>query len=135
MVFSFYFTEADDTDLLICSILAESYERTSAISVTATVCRIEGTDHVPRHGVVLLLPVWSTLIGRGSTRLGSHWSRVLLRQCLLCHKEPARSKQKAPSRGLWMRGAGSLWHKRHCSNSSEQSSTSRLTTDYNIKCS
>ena len=44
----------------------------------------------------------------------SHWSRlnetrlslvqsfiVLLRQCLLCHKEPARSKQKAPSRGLF----------------------------------
>ena len=30
----------------------------------------------------------------------------------LCHKEPARSKQKAPSRGLWMRQAGSLWHKR-----------------------
>ena len=28
----------------------------------------------------------------------------------LCHKEPARSK--APSRGLWMRRAGSLWHKR-----------------------
>ena len=36
-----------------------------------------------------------------------------LLQCLLCHKEPARSKQKAPSWGLWMRGAGSLWHKRH----------------------
>ena len=44
-------------------------------------------------------------------------------ECLLCHKEPARSKQKAPtrgflrskapSRGLWMGLAGSLWHKRH----------------------
>jgi len=34
----------------------------------------------------------------------------------------------APSRGLWMRGAGSLWHKRHCSNASEKSSTSRWTT-------
>ena len=35
----------------------------------------------------------------------------------LCHKEPARSKQnilrsKATSRGLWMRRAGFLWHKR-----------------------
>ena len=42
----------------------------------------------------------------------------------LCHKEPEKSKQntpkcnggilrsKAPSRGLWMRRAGSLWHKR-----------------------
>ena len=40
-------------------------------------------------------PVWSTLIGRGSTRLVSHWSRwliVLLRQCLLCHKEPADAR-------------------------------------------
>ena len=37
-------------------------------------------------------------------------------------------RSKAPSRGLWMRGAGSLWHKRHCSNSSEKSSTSRWTT-------
>ena len=32
-------------------------------------------------------------------------------QLSLCHKEPARSKQKAPSRGLWMRRAGSLWYK------------------------
>ena len=124
----------------------------------------------------------------------SHWSRsnkawlslvqgfiVLLRQCLLCHKEPAHRIQspllraclllpgslchkdswlpctersyyrrpyaiknqrgaskkplvggflrsKAPSRGLWMRRAGSLWHKRHCINSSVKSSTSRWTT-------
>ena len=46
----------------------------------------------------------------------SHWSRfnearlslvksfiVLLRQSLLCHKEPAKRKQKNPSRGLWRR--------------------------------
>ena len=57
--------------------------------------------------------VWSTLIGRGSTRLGSHWSRwfiVLLRQCLLCHKEPAPriqspllgalERKKPPTRGF-----------------------------------
>ena len=59
---------------------------------------------------------------------------VLLHQCLLCHKEPARRKKlgafclllagylwhkdswlpwrpKALSRGLWMRGDGSLRHK------------------------
>ena len=30
--------------------------------------------------------------------------------------------------GLWMRGAGSLWYKRHHSNSSEKSSISRWTT-------
>ena len=29
----------------------------------------------------------------------------------LCHKEPAKDK-KAPSRGLWVPWAGSLWHKR-----------------------
>ena len=58
----------------------------------------------------------------------------LLAPALLCHKEPVRSKQntphggisKAPSRGLWMRRAGSLWHKRaDASNSSEVPSTSR----------
>ena len=125
--------------------------------------------------------MWSTLIGRDPTRLGSHWSRwfiVLLRQCLLCHKEPARRIQspllgafclllagslwhkgaynrtfpcmeanypyaiknqrgaskkplvggflrsKAPSRGLWMRRAGSLWHKRHW-----RSNTMKLSTN------
>ena len=34
--------------------------------------------------------VWSTLIGRGMSRLGSHWSRaspVLLAPAVLCHKE------------------------------------------------
>ena len=56
------------------------------------------------------------------------FSEELLR-CLLCHKEPAPRIQspllgalerkkpptlrsKSPSRGLWMRRAGSLWHKR-----------------------
>ena len=34
-----------------------------------------------------------------------------------------------------MRGAGSLWHKRHCSNSSGQSSTSRWTTLGEVGCS
>ena len=37
--------------------------------------------------------VWSTLIGRGMSRLGSHWSRVMLAPALLCHKEPARRIQ------------------------------------------
>ena len=37
-------------------------------------------------------------------------------------------RSKPPSRGLWMQRAGSLWHKRHHSNSSEKSSTSRWTT-------
>ena len=78
---------------------------------------------------------WSTLIGRGMSGLGSHWSRVLLAPALLCHKEPAKYppsgilRSKAPSRRLWMRRAGSLWHKRDgASNSSEVSSTSRWTT-------
>ena len=35
---------------------------------------------------------WSTLIGRGISRLGSHWWRVLLAPALLCHKEPAQAK-------------------------------------------
>ena len=34
-------------------------------------------------------PTWSTLIGRGMSRLGSYWSRVLLAPAILCHKEPA----------------------------------------------
>ena len=29
------------------------------------------------HGYTQFRPVFSTLIGRGPTRLGSHWSRVL----------------------------------------------------------
>jgi len=36
--------------------------------------------------------VFSTTIGPGSTRLGSHWSRAT--PTILCHKEPARSIQK-----------------------------------------
>ena len=48
--------------------------------------------------LVRLDPVWSTLIGRGSTLLRSHWSRaflVMLAPAILCHKEPARAS-KAP---------------------------------------
>ena len=44
-------------------------------------------------GASVVLAVWSTLIGRGMSRLGSHWSRVLLAPALLCHKEPARRIQ------------------------------------------
>ena len=39
--------------------------------------------------------VFSTLIGRGMSRLGSHWSRDVAAPALLCHKEPARAS-KAP---------------------------------------
>ena len=38
--------------------------------------------------------VWSSLIGRGMSRLVSHWSRaslVMLAPAVLCHKEPARA--------------------------------------------
>ena len=52
--------------------------------------------------------VWSTLIGRAMSRLGSHCSRasqVMLAPAILCHKEPARAS-KAP-----LLLAGSLWHK------------------------
>ena len=45
---------------------------------------------------IVLIADWSTLIGRGISRLGSHWSRVLLAPALLCHKEPARIKQNTP---------------------------------------
>ena len=41
--------------------------------------------------------VFSTPIGRGLTRLGSHWSRasqVMLTLAVLCHKEPARRIQR-----------------------------------------
>ena len=91
---------------------------------------------------------------------------MLLRQCLLCHKEPAPRIQSpllgafclllagslwhkdswlsCPERSYYrrpyaiknqrgaksnaMRRAFFLWHKRHCSSSSEKSSTSRWTT-------
>ena len=59
-------------------------------------------------------PVCSTLIGRGSTKLGSHWSRwfiVLLRQCLLCHKEPVRRIQSPLLGAFCLLLAGSSWHK------------------------
>ena len=38
-------------------------------------------------------PVFSTLIGRGMSRLGSHWARDVAAPALLCHKEPARRIQ------------------------------------------
>ena len=53
--------------------------------------------HRPRQ--VYWYTAWSTLIGRGMSRLGSHWSRVPLVMFVpevLCHKEPARSKQNTP---------------------------------------
>ena len=53
-------------------------------------------------------PACSTLIGRGMSRLVSHWSRVMLAPALLCHKEPARRIQSPRL------GAGSLWHKGAC---------------------
>ena len=37
--------------------------------------------------------VFSTLIGRGISRLGSDWSRDVAPPALLCHKEPARRIQ------------------------------------------
>ena len=56
----------------------------------------------------------STIHANNTSVVHSQWSRlnearlslvesfiVLLCECLLCHKEPARSKQKAPSRGLF----------------------------------
>ena len=49
-------------------------------------------------------PVWSTLIGPGMSRLGSHWSRaspVMLAPAILCHKEPARGKQNTPQWGYF----------------------------------
>ena len=53
-------------------------------------------------------------------------SEELLMPALLYHKEPARRfpmdilRSKVPSRGLWMRRAGSFWHKRAgASNSSD----------------
>ena len=48
------------------------------------------------------IAVWSTLIGRGMSRLVSNWSRaslVMLAPAVLCHKEPARAS-KAPTRGF-----------------------------------
>ena len=69
--------------------------------------------------------VWSTLIGPAMSRLGSHWSRaslVMLAPAVLCHKE------QAPSRGLWMPELV-LYGIRLLANTSEQSSTSRRTSN------
>ena len=49
-------------------------------------------------GSLALSPDWSTLIGRGMSRLGSHSSRaslVMLAPAVLCHKEQAWAS-KAP---------------------------------------
>ena len=94
--------------------------RTSWLSLGWTSSRTGWRHHSVLRGVVTslgwpmvirqvtrgtLLPVWSTLIGPAPTLLRSHWSRaslVMLAPAILCHKEPARSKQTIPSRGLWM---------------------------------
>ena len=67
---------------------------------------------------------WSSLIGSDQCVVHSHWSRlnearlslvqsliVLLRQCLLCHKEPARRIQSPLQGAFCLLLAGSLWHK------------------------
>ena len=51
-----------------------------------------------------------------------------LLQCLLCHKEPAPRIQSPLLGAFCLLLAGSLWHKRHRSNSLEKSSTWRWTT-------
>ena len=56
-----------------------------------------GLTGAPDVAERILATVWSTLIGRGSTRLGSHWLRVLLAPALLCHKEPAQANSLAGS--------------------------------------
>ena len=40
------------------------------------------------------VPVFSTLIGRGMSRLSSHWSRDVATPALLCHKEPGRGSPR-----------------------------------------
>ena len=42
---------------------------------------------------VVLSTGFSTLVGQGMSRLGSHWSRDVATPALLCHKEPARRIQ------------------------------------------
>ena len=48
----------------------------------------------------LLIPVFSTLIGRGSTRLVSHWSRAS--ECWLRQQSYAMKNHLVATRGLWM---------------------------------
>ena len=52
-------------------------------------------------------PAWSTLIGRGMSRLGSH---CVAMPYLLYHKEPAPSKI-LPMGGYLLAPRWSLWHK------------------------
>ena len=63
-----------------------------------------------------LISDWSTLIGRGMSRLVSHWSRaspVMLAPAILCHKEPARASKDSwlpcMRNDLLYHGAGGLW--------------------------
>ena len=58
-----------------------------ALSCKITTCRKQFSHDTA------VAAAWSTLIGREMSRLGSHWSRVLLAPALLCHKEPARRIQ------------------------------------------
>ena len=50
----------------------------------------ECVDYVEEPVPVQCQAAFSTLIGPGQIRLGSHWSRVLLAPAILCHKESAR---------------------------------------------
>ena len=69
-----------------------------------------------RHHLCWSLPAdgkaaWSTLIGRGMSRLVSHWSRAslqMLAPAVLCHKERARAS-KAPYQGLWDANFACSW--------------------------
>ena len=63
----------------------------------------------PRY---ILKSGWSTLIGRGMSRLDSHWSRaslVMLAPAVLCHKEPARAS-KAPRGGFGTQNTPIGWY-------------------------
>ena len=57
----------------------------------------------------------------------SLWHKVAYNRtfpCIEANYSYAIKKQKAPRRGLWMRRAGSLWHKRHW-----RSNTMKLSTN------
>ena len=62
----------------------------------ASVCKILQSDGRLAGGYNAIgysQAVWSTLIGRGISKLGSHWSRDVATPALLCHKEPAQGIQ------------------------------------------
>ena len=54
---------------------------------------VRNNSSIVKLGEKIFKPVWSTLIGRGMSRLGSHWSRDVATPALLSHKEPARRIQ------------------------------------------